>query len=77
MIPVFVTALLVAVIAGIFLRSALHALLLVALVLGVFFISCYAFDISPRVFLVEGVHAMKHEARSVVYVHQREIRNLL
>jgi excisionase family DNA binding protein len=77
MIPMFVTALLVAVIAGIFLRSALHALLLVGLVIGVFFVSCYAFNISPRVILVEGVHAMRHEARSVVHAHKREIREWL
>lgn len=70
MIAMLVTGLLVAIIAGIFLRNALHALLLIGLVLGVFFISCYAFDVSPRVILVDGVHAARHEYRA----HRREIK---
>jgi hypothetical protein len=73
MIPLLVTGLLVAIIAGIFLRSALSALMLVGLVLGVFVLSCYAFDVSPRVILVDGIHAANHEYR----VHRREIREWL
>jgi len=60
MIPLLVTCLLFAIIAGIFLKNALSSLLLVALVLGVFFISCYAFDISWRVLLVETNTAVQH-----------------
>jgi hypothetical protein len=69
MISMLATALVVALIAGIFLRSAFHALLLVGLVLGVFALSCYAFRADPRVILFDGVHAARHEYRT----HRREI----
>lgn len=48
MITTFVTCLLFAVIAGIFFKNAIHALLLVVFVLGVFVLSCYACRIWPR-----------------------------
>ena len=73
MIPMLVTLLLGAVIVGIFLKNALSSLVLVALVLGVFFISCYAFGLNPRVFLTEGVHAARYEYR----VNKREIDRCL
>ena len=73
MIPMLVTLLLGAVVVGIFLKNALSSLVLVALVLGVFFVSCYAFGLNPRVFLTEGVHATQHE----YHMHKREIDRCL
>lgn len=73
MITTFVVCLLGAIIAGIFLRSAIHALLLVCFVLGVFVLSCYAFRISPRAVLSDGTHHVQHAYRA----HRREINELL
>jgi hypothetical protein len=73
MIATFVTCLLFALIAGIFLRSAIHALLLVAFVCGVFILSCYACRVSPRAVLTDGTHGLRHEYK----VHRREIKELL
>lgn len=78
MTSMLITFLVAAVIVGIFLRSALHALGLVALVLGLFFISCYAFDVSPRAILSDGVREAHHEYRALhVPAHKREIREWL
>ena len=73
MITTFVVCLLFAVITGIFLRSAIHALLLVCFVLGVFVLSCYAFRVSPRAVLSDGTHGIRHEYR----VHKHELREYL
>jgi hypothetical protein len=70
MITTFVVCLLFALIAGIFFRSAIHALLLVCFVLGVFVLSCYAFRVSPRAVLSDGSHGIRHEYRT----HKREIK---
>ena len=78
MTAMLVTAILAAVIAGIFLKNALHALLLIGLVLGIFFVGCYALDVSPRAMLTEGVQQAHHEYRALrVPTHRREIRDLL
>lgn len=73
MIPMLIVFVLAAVIAGILLRSALSAVLLIGLVAGIYVLSCYAFDASPRALLSEGVHQTKHVYRA----HQREIRQWL
>lgn len=54
MIPTLVLCVLLAVVAGIMLRSAIRAVLLIGLVLGIFFVSCYACDVSPSAVLSEG-----------------------
>lgn len=69
MISMLATALVVALIAGIFLRSAFHALMLIGLVIGAFWLCCYAFRADPQVILFDGVHAAKHEYST----HRREI----
>ncbi len=69
-------ALVIAVIAGIFLRSIIHAALLVGIVVFAFLLSCYAFDISPRVLLFDAndaVHAVEHEARHEYRLRRQEI----
>jgi hypothetical protein len=73
MIATFVTCLLFAVIAGIFLRSAIHAFLLVAFVCGVFVLSCYACRVSPRAVLSDGSRGARHELK----LHRREIERPL
>ena len=73
MITTFTVCLLIAVIAGIFLRSMLHAFLLIAFVLGVFVLSCYAFRVSPRAVLSDGSRGARHELK----MHRHELRELL
>ena len=68
--------LVLAVLAGIFLRSAIHALALVAFVIGIFMLSCYAFRIDPRAALSDtaaGVSGAAHVARHT----RRELRRYL
>jgi len=80
MISMLATALVVALIAGIFLRSAAHAILLMGLVIGAFLLSCYAFDVSPRVLLHDTVgmaHDVEHEARREYRAHRNQIKELL
>lgn len=80
MITTLAFILVLAVLAGIFLRSALHALALVAFVLGIFMLSCYAFRIDPRAALSDtaaGVSGAAHAARHGYRAHRRELRELL
>lgn len=74
MISMLAVALVVALIAGIFLRSALHALFLIGLVLGSFALCCYAFRASPRAVLFDGVHTAQAMSRHEYRTHRREVR---
>jgi hypothetical protein len=73
MIATFAVCLLIAVVAGIFLRSIIHAFLLVAFVCGVFVFSCWVFRVSPRAILSDGTRGARHEYK----VHRHEIKELL